>query len=129
MRRGGKRETAGCFIAFGKLRVAGFFLFIQIAAVLDQRFDLLFDKVPVKADFLIVTIPANQDSLAAVIHKTPRIIRERPASAAEAILILQVIGTLFCVRLRVIQRLNPHFPIGKTGAAPQHPVNLFIGNK
>ena len=82
-----------------------------------------------KANFLIVTIPANKDSLAAVIDKPPRIIRERPASTAKAILILQVIGTLFRVWLRVIQRLNPHFPVGKTGAAPQHPVNLFIGNK
>ena len=88
MRRGGKRETAGCFIAFGKLRVAGFFLFIQIAAVSDQRVDFFLDQIPVKADFLIVTIPANQDSLAAVIYKASRTIRERPASSAKAILIL-----------------------------------------
>ena len=114
MCRGGKRKPTGSFIPFLKLRVACFLSLIQIFIPADQVSDLPLNHVPVQAHFLVVSIPADQDAFAAVVHETAASIRECPAPASDAVLIFQIVSTFFGVRLRIIKCLNPHLAAGET---------------
>ena len=116
-------------IAFFQFRELLFFSISKIVIRVHQSADALFHLRPGEALLLIKAIFADKKALPAVIHEAVFIILKDPASSACAILLLQVIRTLFGIAFPLIEHYDPQLPVFKAGTGAQDPVDLFLRHK
>lgn len=105
------------------------FSLIQIVPAFDQLSDVLFNKRPAQAHFLLEAPTGQSKALTVVVHKAGGAIQIGVAVPANAVFLFQEFLRSLGRRLTVIQGGNPKPAACKAGTAPKDMINLFVRNR
>ena len=122
-------HAADCGVLLFERLPSCFVLVVQIDAGVDQTLDALFGLAPGVSDFKTRPEGMDEDTLAAVIHKSAFAAHQLLAVSAETIFLLEELRALRSVRLMLIERVDAHLAALKLASAQQIIVEIIFGQR